>query len=157
MITCIIARANAASDPGRISMTSSDLRSGLCISDIDGNDPSTTLLRGHKMPRCIGLAGEMGSPHDDRLGIRPHVLLGVDLERAGEANAEAARGLSRSSPLPNTGSRRGWRSGRASDCPCASFQFASRQLSWMRRSRISRFSSTSCKRARGLGVRLRRR
>ena len=66
------------------------LRSGLCISDIDGDDPGTTLLSGHKMPRCVGLAGEIGSPHDDQLGMRPHVFLGVDLERAGEANAKAA-------------------------------------------------------------------
>jgi hypothetical protein len=63
---------------------------GFGLADVDYHDPGAALFRRQHMPRGVGLARQVGAPQHDQLRIRPHVLLGVDLQGAGEAETEPA-------------------------------------------------------------------
>jgi hypothetical protein len=57
---------------------------------VDGDHVRAAAAGFHQVPRGVRLAREIGSPQHDQVRVGPHVLLGVGLERPGEADAEAA-------------------------------------------------------------------
>ena len=66
------------------------LRGGLGPAHVDRDHVGAAATRGHQMRGGVRLAREIGAPQHDQLRVRPHVLLGIGLERTGEADAEPA-------------------------------------------------------------------
>ena len=66
------------------------LRGGLRVANVDRNDVSAAPARRGQVTSGIGLAREIGAPEEDALGVLAHILLGIDLEHAGEPEPEGA-------------------------------------------------------------------
>src|SRR5262249_57470129 len=56
-----------------------------------GDDGGGAAPRGGQVAAGVRLAGEVGAPEEDEGRVLAHVLLGVHLQRAGEAQAEGAQ------------------------------------------------------------------
>jgi hypothetical protein len=67
------------------------LRGGFGIAHVDSDDIRATAFSSDQVAGRIGLTGEIGPPQQDEIGVLPHILLGVGVEDAGEAEPEGAQ------------------------------------------------------------------
>ena len=60
------------------------------LADVDGDDVGPARACRGDVACGVGLARDVGGPHDDELAVGAHVFLRADLERAGEAQSVRA-------------------------------------------------------------------
>ena len=118
-MTCIIASANAASVPGLRTMTSSDWRAASVSRTSIVTTCAPRRRAAVEVAAGVRLAREVRAPEQHQLRVRAHVLLRVDVEHAGDAEAEAAEAPADHRRGSTTASRRGWRTGGPGSCAAA--------------------------------------
>ena len=67
------------------------LRGGFGLAHVDGYDARAAAPGGGHVARRVRLRREVGAPQHDQRAVYAHVLLGIRLEQAGEAEAEGAQ------------------------------------------------------------------